>query len=112
MLLFTILGQSLPNSSYPPSASDDTLSSALGYVAQVVDTLAIYLSVPLYYPLNLMGSRSTILDLISAMSGPRAFPLYGRGVEQYRFDYGVFLLNKNIEQVRLIQLSHRMTFDL
>lgn len=33
------------------------------------------------------------------MKGPRAFPLYGKGVDQYRFDYGVFLLNKNIEQV-------------
>lgn len=37
--------------------------------------------------------------MISMMRGPRAFPLYGRGVDRYRFDYGVFLLNKNIEQV-------------
>lgn len=39
------------------------------------------------------------MDLISVMRGPRAFPLYGKGVDRYRFDYGVFLLNKNIEQV-------------
>lgn len=40
------------------------------------------------------------MDLISMMRGPRAFPLYPKGVDRYRFDYAVFLLNKNIEQVR------------
>lgn len=28
-----------------------------------------------------------------------SFPLYSKGAEQYRFEYAVFLLNKNIEQV-------------
>lgn len=28
-----------------------------------------------------------------------SFPLYSRGVELYRFEYGVFLLNKDIEQL-------------
>jgi hypothetical protein len=28
------------------------------------------------------------------------FPLYSRGVDTYRFEYGVFLLNKDIEMVR------------
>ncbi|CAG8542227.1 9964_t:CDS:10 [Paraglomus brasilianum] len=27
------------------------------------------------------------------------FPLFARGVDRYRFEYGVFLLNKNIEQL-------------
>jgi UV radiation resistance-associated gene protein len=27
------------------------------------------------------------------------FPLYAKGVDTYRFEYGVFLLNKNIELV-------------
>lgn len=99
-LLFTIVGLPLPNSSYSPSMSDEVLSSALGYAAQVVFTLAGYLGVPLHYPIKSMGSRSAVLDPISMMRGPRAFPLYARGVDRYRFDYGVFLLNKNIEQVR------------
>ena len=98
-LLFTILALPLPNSSFPPSFSDDTLSSALGYTAQVVSTLSVYLGVPLHYPIQCLGSRSAVVDLISVMRGPRAFPLYGKGVDRYRFDYGVFLLNKNIEQV-------------
>ena len=29
------------------------------------------------------------------------FPLFSRGVDTYRFEYGVFLLNKNIEFVCL-----------
>jgi len=27
------------------------------------------------------------------------YPLYPKGVEKFRFEYGVFLLNKNIEQL-------------
>ena len=30
-----------------------------------------------------------------------SFPLYAKGVDRYRFEFGVFLLNKNIEQVHL-----------
>ncbi|KAF8319938.1 hypothetical protein DL93DRAFT_2074226 [Clavulina sp. PMI_390] len=29
-----------------------------------------------------------------------SFPLYSRGVDTYRFEYAVFLLNKDIEMVR------------
>jgi len=102
-LLFAIHSLPLPNSAYPPSLSDDIISSALGYVAQVVAMLSGYLGVPLNYPIRLQGSRSAILDLISMMKGPRAFPLYARGVERYRFDYAVFLLNKNIEQLMYVR---------
>jgi hypothetical protein len=98
-LLFTILSLPLPNSSYPDSYSDDTLSSALSYAAQLTIYLAQYLAVPLSYEIKWMGSRTVIIDGISVMRGSRAFPLYGRGVDKYRFDYAVFLLNKNIEQV-------------
>lgn len=103
-LLFSVLDLPLPNSTYPPSMNDDVLSSALGYVAQVVQLLSTYLGVPLHYPIKCLGSRSAVVDLISMMRGPRAFPLYGKGVDRYRFDYGVFLLNKNIEQVSGTQI--------
>jgi UV radiation resistance-associated gene protein len=33
------------------------------------------------------------------MPGPRTFPLYAKGSIYYRFDYAVFLLNKDIEQL-------------
>ncbi|SCV71520.1 BQ2448_3108 [Microbotryum intermedium] len=102
-LLFSILSIPLPNSTYPSNASDDQLSSALGYAAQVASTLAAYIGVPLHYPIKCLGSRSAIIDPISMMRGPRAFPLYGKGVDKYRFDYGVFLLNKDIEQLMYSQ---------
>ncbi|GAA6028909.1 hypothetical protein JCM8097_001500 [Rhodosporidiobolus ruineniae] len=100
-LLFSILSLPLPNSSFPPSCglNDDHLSSALGYAAQLTALLAAYLGVPLVYPVRCRGSRSTVTDLVSMMKGPRAFPLYAKGVDEYRFDYGVFLLNKDIEQL-------------
>lgn len=104
-LLFSISSLALPNSTYPPSYSDDLLSSALGHAALLTLTLAAYLGIPLCYPIIWRGSRSVVKDEISMMKGPRAFPLYGRGVDQYRFDYGVFLLNKNIEQVSSAPVS-------
>lgn len=110
-LLFSILNIALPNSSFPPTFSDEALSSALGYTGQVVSTLAAYLGVPLHYPIKCLGSRSAVLDPISMMRGPRAFPLYGKGVDRYRFDYGVFLLNKNIEQVRPLR-AHGLDLPL
>lgn len=98
-LLFSILGIALPNSTFSSSYSDDLVSSALGYAAQVTQLLAAYLAVPMAYPITCRGSRSYLQDEISMMKGSRAFPLFAKGVERYRFDYAVFLLNKNIEQV-------------
>ncbi|KAM0790834.1 hypothetical protein ACM66B_004679 [Microbotryomycetes sp. NB124-2] len=102
-LLFSINNLPLPNSTYPASFPDEILSSALGYTAQVVSLLSVYLSVPLNYPIKCLGSRSAVVDPISMMKGPRAFPLYGKNVDKYRFDYGVFLLNKDIEQLMYSQ---------
>jgi hypothetical protein len=80
-------------------SDDDTVSSALGMVGQMVALISAYTDTPLHYPIATAGSRSVIQDAISAMSGPRTFPLFARGAEQYRFEYGHFLLNKNIEQL-------------
>ncbi|PWN51786.1 hypothetical protein IE53DRAFT_367764 [Violaceomyces palustris] len=78
---------------------DDTVSSALGLVAQLVIFLSSYLGTSIHYPMATAGSRAVVQDGISLMSGPRAFPLYAKGVERYRYEYAVFLLNKNIEQL-------------
>jgi len=61
--------------------------------------LAAYLGKGLVYPVTCVGSRSLIRDGISAMVGPRMFPLFSKGVDTYRFEYGVFLLNKDIEML-------------
>lgn len=110
-VLFSICGLALPNGDFEAQQAllrstgldldDDQISSALGYVAQAVQLLAAYLTVPLYYPLRCVGSCSLVQDPISQMKGPKIFPLYSRGVDRYRFEYAVFLLNKDIEQIML-----------
>ncbi|KAF8525195.1 hypothetical protein BU17DRAFT_84116 [Hysterangium stoloniferum] len=110
-LLFSILGAPLPiplSSSDPapplslpshPDVTEDTIATALGYVAQVIQLVSAYIGRSLVYPITCCGSKSICKDPISAMMGPRTFPLYSKGVETYRFEYAVFLLNKNIELV-------------
>ncbi|KAF1962306.1 UV radiation resistance-associated gene protein [Byssothecium circinans] len=101
-LQFTIRGLRLPNSDFD-DVSDVETAAALSYVAQVLTLLSPYLSVILPYPINLNGSTSTIDDPLAIDSStnpshnPRTYPLFMKGVVRYRFEYGVFLLNKNIE---------------
>lgn len=59
---------SLPNY---PNINGDVVSTALGYVAQLVQLIAAYLGMTLIYPVTCIGSRSFIKDGISAMVGPR-----------------------------------------
>jgi hypothetical protein len=110
-LLYTILDVPLPiplspTDPGPPltlathkEVTEDTVATALGYAAQVLHLLAAYLGKSLVYPVTYIGSRSLIRDGISAMVGPRMFPLFSKGVDTYRFEYGVFLLNKDIEML-------------
>ncbi|EJD55219.1 hypothetical protein AURDEDRAFT_179009 [Auricularia subglabra TFB-10046 SS5] len=128
-LLFTIVGVALPvpqnNTDPAPPLSltlpevevevnEETIAAALGYTAQLVQLMARYLGRRLMYPITCIGSRSLIKDPISAMMGPRMFPLYSKGVETYRFEYAVFLLNKDIELImmdrnlRALDLRHTL----
>ena len=87
-LLFTILGVPLPipngpTDPAPPLAvpthkdiTEDTVATALGYAAQVVQLLAAYLGMGLIYPVTCVGSRSLIKDGISAMVGPRMYGVF------------------------------------
>ena len=82
-LLFTIVTVPLPvpfSSSEPapplslpgqPSFNDETVASALGLVAQVLQLVSAYMGYTLTYPVTCIGSRSLIKDPISAMMGPR-----------------------------------------
>ncbi|KAF9361371.1 hypothetical protein BGX26_003883 [Mortierella sp. AD094] len=96
--LLKICSVPLPNSVYT-GLDEDSIAIALGFTCHLVTMLAHYLSVPLRYPLTPMGSRALVLDPVSLLIGPKEFPLYGKGQERNRFEYGVFLLNKNIEQL-------------
>lgn len=105
-LQFQIRGISLPNAEdyggvVLSGADEDALSAALGHVALLTHHLQFYLAVPLPYPITYCGSRSYITDDISIIQDSiRDFPLYlprGGSAAQFRFDYGWFILNKNIE---------------
>ncbi|KAI5650643.1 hypothetical protein M9H77_36648 [Catharanthus roseus] len=90
-------------------------ATALGYVAHAVSLIASYLQVPLRYPLRLGCSRSYIRDyapsiepassdstsnsLTSTTGKPVEFPLFLEGQDSTRAAYGVFLLNKDLEQL-------------
>ncbi|PVH91936.1 UV radiation resistance-associated gene protein [Periconia macrospinosa] len=102
-LLFTIRGLALPNSVFDDANENET-AAALQYVAQIVSLLSPYLSVILPYPIHLNGSTSTIDDPLAvhtststANNAARTYPLFMKGVVRYRFEYAVFLLNKDIE---------------
>ncbi|CEL57573.1 UV radiation resistance-associated gene protein OS=Homo sapiens GN=UVRAG PE=1 SV=1 [Rhizoctonia solani AG-1 IB] len=101
-LVFTILDVPLPvpvapSDPAPPLKNEEAVSAALGYAAHVVALLSSYMNVRIPYPVTYVGSRSYVRDPISAMHGPRMFPLYPTGMDTYRFEYAVFLLNKDIE---------------
>ena len=102
-LSFTIRGLHLPNAAAPstsPNADPAATAAALGIVAHLTHLLSFYLSTALPYPPTPHGSTSTIFDPISTnmqSHAARTFPLYEKGAVTYRFEYGVFLLNSDIE---------------
>jgi hypothetical protein len=111
-LAFTIAGLTLPNSSFEDIDREE-VAAALGHTAHLVYLLSFYLSAALPYPVNANGSTSFIQDPISASLPARTYPLYPVSV-QYRFEYAVFLLNKDIEYLlskqglRVLDIRHTL----
>uniref|UniRef100_A0A8C1IAQ5 C2 domain-containing protein n=1 Tax=Cyprinus carpio TaxID=7962 RepID=A0A8C1IAQ5_CYPCA len=98
---YVICGVKLPNSEDFQAKDDGSLAVALGYTAHLVLMISCFLQIPLRYPVIHKGSRSSIKDTITdkLTEKEREFPLYPRG-ERFQFEYGVYLLNKNIAQLR------------
>ena len=106
-LQFTICGVHLPNADGLLDAEDENeVAAGLGFVAHVVWNLGLYLGKMLPYPIHARASSSTIEDPISNIASDssggggvssRAYPLFIKGAVRYRFEYGAFLLNKDIE---------------
>ncbi|KAI8920929.1 UV radiation resistance protein and autophagy-related subunit 14-domain-containing protein [Powellomyces hirtus] len=95
----TIRGLGLPNSEFT-GYDDEAVATALGFTSHLICMIAFYLHIPLRYPLTPTSSRSFVVDTVSEhYVGNKQFPLYSRGVEKIRFEYGVFLLNKDVEQL-------------
>lgn len=127
-LSFSIRDLHLPNSDDLDTESSETVGAALGYAAHVISRLSQYLSQPLAYPIHFRGSTSSISDPISLLKtnastthryneedALRLYPLHNKGVPRFRFEYGVFLLNKNIQvlletvySVRVIDIRHTL----
>lgn len=111
-LAFTIGGLALPNSSFE-DIDRESVAAALGYTAHLVYLLSFYLSIPIPYPVKPYLSNSLIHDPVSVSLPQRTFPLYPVNV-QYRFEYGVFLLNKDIEflmnrrGLRVLDIRHTL----
>lgn len=75
-------------------------AAALGHAAHLVALTSRYLGVHLPYPVTPRSSTSSIYDPIASTlptSTARTFPLHQRGSLEYRFEYGVFLLNTDID---------------
>jgi UV radiation resistance-associated gene protein len=110
-LTFTIRDLRLPDSEDLDSAtSTDDVAAAFGHIAQVLLLISYYLTHPLVYPVNVRGSTSSIEDTISLLKtnastttkytderSLRTYPLYSKGVPRFRFEYALFLLNKDIQ---------------
>uniref|UniRef100_A0A8C5TS48 UV radiation resistance associated n=2 Tax=Malurus cyaneus samueli TaxID=2593467 RepID=A0A8C5TS48_9PASS len=99
---YFVCGVKLPNSEDFQAKDDGSTAVALGYTAHLVSMISFFLQVPLRYPIIHKGSRSTIKDNINdkLTEKEREFPLYPKGGEKLQFEYGVYLLNKNIAQLR------------
>ncbi|OWF40438.1 UV radiation resistance-associated gene protein [Mizuhopecten yessoensis] len=97
-----VCGVKLPNSEEFQSQTDMMVSVSLGYVCHMVMMMSDILDIPLRYPMIHHGSRSLIRDHIHTklLDKDREFPLFAKGKEKFQFNYGVFLLNKNISQLR------------
>lgn len=94
-LAFTISGLPLPNSQFE-DINREVVAAALGCTAHLVYLLSFYLSVAIPYPISPNLSTSLIQDPVSQDLPQRTFPLYPVSAH-YRFEYSVFLLNKDIE---------------
>ena len=92
------------------SSRHEDLSVVVGWVVNLLKMFACVLDTPLRYPVKLMGSHCSIVDHVKVLDENKAtvsreFPLYLRSAktsnsEWDRFVYGIYLLNKNLSQLR------------
>ena len=74
-----------------------------GWVAEMLVIFSSVLDVPLRFPIRLGGSNSGIGDPSAAAAvavGGNVFPLYLKGADATRAEYGLFIMQKNLAQLR------------
>lgn len=100
---FAIFDVYLPNSEDFIGHDEVMISIALGYVSQLLILLHTFLDIPLRYKINYFAHNPTIYDHLNdkISDNVRHLPLYSKsGTNELYFKYGVFLLNKNIAQLK------------
>ncbi|OAD54507.1 UV radiation resistance-associated protein [Eufriesea mexicana] len=99
---FRIHDVHLPDSEDLELSNDTEVAVALGFVAHTTQMIANFLNIPTRYPIIHYGSRSKVIDHITENlpDNERQFPLFARGKDKLQFRYAVYLLNKNIAQLR------------
>ncbi|XP_064456596.1 UV radiation resistance-associated protein-like isoform X2 [Ornithodoros turicata] len=99
---YSICSVLLPHSEDFVGQNDMMLSVSLGYVTKVVLMISLFLDVPLHYPLLYFGTYSSVRDNLSDAipDADRTLALYPRSKQKKFFHYAVFLLNKDITQLR------------
>jgi regulator of replication initiation timing len=100
---FSICGVHLPNSEDFEGHDETMISIAIGYVAHILVMISRLLDVSLRYQIIYYGSHSSVIDHLNdkISENDRIFPLHAkRGKDKLHFKYGVFLINKNIAQLR------------
>uniref|UniRef100_A0A914VLX6 UV radiation resistance associated protein n=1 Tax=Plectus sambesii TaxID=2011161 RepID=A0A914VLX6_9BILA len=101
--LDTICGTHLPNGDMLAGHNEMELSAALGNAAHVLCAISRMVDIPLRYPIKYAVSRSAIVD-VAWPKFPDApdsvYPLFLKNQDREAFEYGVFLLNKNVAQLR------------
>lgn len=92
----------LPDSESFQGSDDTQIAVALGYTSHMVSMMSHILDFPLRYSIEHRSSRSQITDHIhhKLTEKDNTFPLYSKGKEKFYFNYGVYLLNKDIGQLR------------
>jgi len=92
----------LPDTENLKERDDTEVSVALGWTAHLTLMISSLLTIPPRYQIHHFGSRSGMIDYVldKIPDKDRTFPLYPKGVERTRFDYAVYLLNKDIAQLR------------
>ncbi|XP_076454004.1 UV radiation resistance-associated gene protein-like [Babylonia areolata] len=92
----------LPHAEELQGQDETMIAVGLGYSCHLTLKVAQIQGLPLRHPMENRGSKSVIYDQVHSKLADkdREFPLYSKGRDKNHFNYGVFLLNKNISQLR------------
>ncbi|XP_025079351.1 UV radiation resistance associated protein-like isoform X2 [Pomacea canaliculata] len=98
---YFINGVRLPHAEEMQGQDEVMLSAALGNTCHLILKMSQILDLPLRHPMENRGSRSIVFDQVNPkLEKEREFPLYCKGKDKAHFKYAVYLLNKNISQIR------------